>query len=101
MSARALARATLRFSIIFAIAAVVLAVLGPFVLSNFGVGDLGVMPLLAAWETAPSAVIVSLIFVILLALCLMLAAMLAVASLVIRSAMAHEMTSSASGVVSR
>ncbi|THJ68000.1 hypothetical protein E8P82_04050 [Arthrobacter echini] len=93
MTAQALAKSAARFSLIFAIAAVVLAVVGPFVDRNFGAGsELGLIPLSAAWDTAPGAVIVSMVLIVLVGLSVTLAAMLAVTSLVIRSAIARDRT---------
>ena len=85
MSGAALARSAMRFGTRFAVASVVLLVLGPFIHRNFGVADsLGSMPLWAVWETAPVAVLVSLAYLVLLAASMFLAGMLVTVSLVIR-----------------
>jgi hypothetical protein len=91
MSGPALARSTMRFGTRLGIAAVVLIALGPFINRTFGMGDgLGFMPLSAAWESAPVAMLVSLIYLVLLAPCVLLSAALITTSLVIRHAEVSE-----------
>ena len=83
----------MRFGTWFGIAAVVLLVLGPFINRNFGLGDgFSDMPLSALWETAPVAVVVSLTYVVLLAISVILSAVLITTSLVIRRSAASEQT---------
>ncbi|RJT79162.1 hypothetical protein D6T63_11115 [Arthrobacter cheniae] len=91
MSGATLAKSTMKFGARLGIAAIVLIVLGPLINRNFGVGDsLGLMPLSAAWESAPVAVLVSLTYLILLVPCVVLSATLITTSLVIRHAEAAE-----------
>ncbi|VDR32255.1 Uncharacterised protein [Arthrobacter agilis] len=81
----------MKFGAGLGVAAIVLIVLGPFINRNFGLGDsLSFMPLFAAWESEPVAVLVSLIYVTLLVPCVLLSATLITASLVIRHAEASE-----------
>ena len=89
MSGPALARSTMKFGIRLGIAAVVLIVLGPLINGNFGAGLDLAAPLLAP-GSAPSAVVVSLTYLVLVTLSLFLSAILITASLVIRSAAAAE-----------
>ncbi|MDK1327926.1 hypothetical protein [Arthrobacter sp. zg-Y1143] len=86
MSGTALARSTMRFGTRFGIAAVVLIVLGPFINRNFGVGDAANLLLPSIVESAPAAVLVSLMYLVLLGLCVLFGAALITASLVIRHA---------------
>ncbi|MCQ2000629.1 hypothetical protein [Arthrobacter zhaoxinii] len=91
MSGATLAKSTMRFGTTFGIAAVVLLGLGSFINRNFGVGDsLSGMPLLVVWETAPAAVLVSLIYLLLLVASVLLSAILITTSLVIRHSEASE-----------
>ena len=83
----------MRFGTRFGITAVLLLVLGPFINRNFGLGDgLSGMPLSAVWEAAPVAVVVSLTYVVLLAISVMLSAVLITTSLVIRHSEVSEVT---------
>ncbi|MBD7996372.1 hypothetical protein H9639_13790 [Arthrobacter sp. Sa2CUA1] len=77
----------MRFGTRLGLAAVVLIALGPFINRNFGIGDSSNFLLLPeVWETAPAAVLVSLVYLLLLVPCVLLSATLITASLVIRSA---------------
>ncbi|MCQ1951479.1 hypothetical protein NNX28_16275 [Arthrobacter sp. zg-Y859] len=81
----------MRFGTRLGLAAVVLIVLGSFINRNFGIGDsrsVGLIPML--WESAPAAVLISLVYLILLVLCVLLSALLITTSLVIRHAEASE-----------
>ncbi|WP_312099810.1 hypothetical protein [Corynebacterium dentalis] len=87
----------MRFGTRIGIAGVVLIVLGPFINRNFGIGDYSSFVLPTAWESAPAAVLVSLIYLILLVLCILLSAALITTSLVIRHADTGEETTSTNG----
>ncbi|MBD8045380.1 hypothetical protein H9638_16350 [Arthrobacter sp. Sa2BUA2] len=81
----------MRFGTRLGLAAVVLIALGPFINRNFGVGDSSNFLLLPeVWATAPAAVLVSLVYLVLLVPCVLVSAALITASLVIRSAEVSE-----------
>lgn len=90
MSGPAMARSTMRFGTGFGIVAAVLIVLGPFINRNFGVGDVLSLLTPMVWDSAPAAVLVSLIYLVLLVPAMMLSALLITTSLVIRHAEAAD-----------
>ena len=91
MSGPALASSAMRFGTRFGLAAITLLVLGPFINRNFGIGDSSNIVLLPQmWESAPVAVLVSLIYLTFLVSCVLLSIALVTASLVIRHAEASE-----------
>lgn len=92
MSVPALARSAMRFGITLGVAAVVLIVLGPFIIGNFGDGS-DPTTFLMSWSSAPSAVVVSMTYLVLVTLSLFLSAILITASLVLRHALAAEQKS--------
>ncbi|MDN4609593.1 hypothetical protein [Arthrobacter burdickii] len=85
MSGATLAKSTMTFGARFGVAAVALLVLGPLINTNFGVGNsLTFLSLPEIWDTAPAAVLVSLIYVVLLVTSFLLFVILVTASLIIR-----------------
>lgn len=85
MSGATLAKSTMMFGVRFGIAAVALLVLGPLINTNFGVGNsLTFLSLPEIWDTAPAAVLVSLIYIVLLVTNFLLSVILVTVSLIIR-----------------
>jgi hypothetical protein len=91
MSGATLAKSTMTFGVRFGVAAVALLVLGPLINTNFGVGNsLTFLSLPEIWDTAPVAVLVSLIYMALLVTSFLLSVILVTASLIIRHSETNE-----------
>ncbi|MHA7218288.1 hypothetical protein ACX80L_05295 [Arthrobacter sp. MDT1-48-3] len=94
MSGATLAKSTMTFGARFGVAAVALLVLGPLINTNFGVGNsLTFLSLPEIWDTAPAAVLVSLIYVVLLFTSFLLSVVLVTTSLIIRHSETSEESS--------
>ena len=93
MTASAWAGSAMKCGARLGLAAAALLVLGPFINRNFGIGDSSNIVLLPhIWESAPIAVLVSLICLAVLASCVLLSVALVTAAGVIRHAESREST---------